>query len=77
MPEYEEGPVVQICQPHEVAATSKALGLPVSSDDPDDPYHHPSCGGCGGRDTSDTCPYSVRIARYVAGLPHPPTGGAA
>jgi hypothetical protein len=69
MTEPETGPVVQICQEHEVAAASKAYGLPVVSDDPDDPYHHEKCAGCGGQRTSADCPYSVRIQRYVDSLP--------
>lgn len=73
MPDPEDGPIVQICKPHQVAATSKALGLPVTSDDPDDPYHHAKCGGCGGTKTSDDCPYSVRIRAYVDTLPYPPS----
>jgi hypothetical protein len=72
---YEEGPVVRICKPSQVAATSKALGLPVVSGNPNDPFHHMSCGGCGGQKTSDDCPYSVRIQAYVDSLPYPPSQG--
>jgi hypothetical protein len=73
MTDFEQGPRVQICKPHQVATTSKALGLPVVSDDPEDPFHHASCGGCAGEKTSDNCPYSVRIQRYVDSLPWPPS----
>jgi hypothetical protein len=71
--ETEGGPVVQICRPHQVAAASRAFGLPVVSDDPDDPYHHAHCGGCGGTKTDDECPYAVRLKAYVDTLPYPPS----
>lgn len=69
----ESGPRVRICRPDQVAATSKALGLPVVSDDPNDPYHHANCGGCGGAKTDDDCPFAVRIRNYVNSLPYPPS----
>lgn len=74
MTDYEEGPVVQICHSSRVAATSKALGLPVSSETRNG-LHDPKCGGCAGEKTSEDCPYSVRIQRYVDSLPYPPSHG--
>lgn len=46
---------------------SRVFGIPVSGDDPDG-RHHPSCGGCQGTADGDTCPYSVRLREYAAGL---------
>jgi hypothetical protein len=71
MRDYEQGPVVQICRPSRVAATSKALGLPVGGGDGG--LHDPQCGGCGGEKDDTGCPYSVRIQRYVDSLPYPPS----
>ncbi|MEU4558572.1 hypothetical protein AB0F72_09280 [Actinoplanes sp. NPDC023936] len=70
----EDGPTVQICQPHQVADTSKALGLPVVGADRDGP-HDVRCGGCGGEKTDQDCPYSVRMRAYVDSLPWPPSQG--
>ena len=76
MRDYEDGPVVQICRPSQVAATSKALGLPVVGEYRDGP-HDVKCGGCAGQKTSSDCPYSVRIRHYVDSLPYPPSQGGA
>lgn len=57
------GPVVQICHPDQVAAASKAFGLPVVSDDG---YNHsPQCHWCNGTANRDTCPRSIALAEYV------------
>jgi len=75
MTDNTDGPRVQICRPDQVEATSKALGLPVVSGDPNNPYHHANCGGCGGEKTDTDCPYAVRIQAYVDSLPWPPSQG--
>lgn len=69
------GPTVQLCRPDDVAAASRAYGLPVVSDDG---YNHaPECYSCHGTANRDTCPRSIRLREYAAGLGTPPAGGEA
>lgn len=69
-------PVVQICGEDDVAAASRAYGLAVvDTDDPDGP-HDPRCGGCQGRETSETCRYSVKQRRFTEQFLDAQKGGA-
>jgi len=69
------GPVVPLCRPEDVPAMSRLLGIPVTGNGRDG-LHDERCGGCQGKATSQTCPYSVRRREHLtrSGEEGGPTG---